>query len=112
MSYVLCRMQATFFKAAASLPALPQLAHYSVKKSTAAPAQPFGLSLSCKSIVGQISTENVAASELAEKCGVAQGIALCIHDAAVSVDCAASQVRRSGLCVSLQIWTTFISPGI
>ena len=92
----LCRLQAAFCQTAASLPALPDLARHAAKAPAAASTQPVRLSFSCASLVGQISTEQITAAELAERLGVAQGIALCIHDVAVSADSALSQVRQTG----------------
>lgn len=87
-------MQAAVCKTAVNLPTLPQLAYYASHKPSAEPAQPVRLSLSCRTIAGQIGTEDITATELAERDGVAQGIAVCIHDAAVIFDKAVSQVRK------------------
>ena len=76
------------------LPALPDLARHAAKAPAAASTQPVRLSFSCASLVGQICTEQITAAELAERLGVAQGIALCIHNVAVRADSALSQVRR------------------
>ena len=86
-------LQAAFCQTAAGLPALPDLAHHAPDVPAAASAQPVRLSFSCTSIVGQISTEQITAAELAERHGVAQGLAVCFHDVAVSADSAPSQVR-------------------
>ena len=89
------RMQGAFTRTAGSLPALPQLGSWAAAVPAQVPTQPFRVSLSCGSVAGQISTEHITPTELAQRHGVAQGIALCIHDAAVTADGAASQVRWS-----------------
>lgn len=89
-------MQAALCKTAVSLTTLPQLAYYASHKPSAEPAQPGRVSLSCRTIAGQISTEDITAAELAERHGVAQGIAVCIHDAAVTFDKAVLKVRLQG----------------
>ena len=95
-------MQAAFCQTAASLPALPEVPCHATDAPSAVPAQlPVRLSLSCSTLFGQIATEQIAAAEMAERHGVACGVALCIHDASVSYDSAISQVRRLGITVSL-----------
>lgn len=93
-------MQAAFCQTAASLPALREVARRTSKAPSAVPVQPpVRLSLSCSTLVGQITTEKITAAEMAERYGVARGIALCIHNAAVTADSALSQVGRLGLPV-------------
>ena len=51
------------------------------------------LSVSCKSVIGQLSTEDIPAEERANSHGAAEGIAVCIHNACLTLDRPASQVE-------------------
>ena len=54
------------------------------------------LSVSCNSVTGQLSTEDITAEELADSHGAAEGIIICIHDICANIDRAASKVGLAG----------------